>query len=81
VVGVPGDTIAMRNGHVIRNGVAELDSKYTEPCGNGPSRTFPAPVKVPAGDYFTLGDNRGVSNDSRFWGPVPIAWIIGKAAR
>jgi signal peptidase I len=32
---------------------------------------------VPAGEYYVLGDNRGSSDDSRFWGPVPGTWIIG----
>jgi len=35
-------------------------------------------ITIPPGDYFMLGDNRGASDDSRFWGPVPQAWIIGK---
>ena len=32
---------------------------------------------MPPDEYYLLGDNRGVSDDSRFWGPVPRAWIIG----
>jgi signal peptidase I len=37
------------------------------------------PIKVPAGHFFMMGDNRGESDDSRDWGPVPKKWIIGRA--
>ena len=76
VVGVPGDTIQIVNGHVIRNGVREKDS-YIVPCGNSSTCTFGKPIKIPPGYYFMMGDNRGESDDSRFWGPVPSKWIIG----
>jgi signal peptidase I len=78
VVGGPGDRIAIRDGHVIRNGVQEKDV-YIEPCGGGPTCTFTQPIVIPSGDYFMMGDNRGASDDSRFWGPVPDSWIIGVA--
>ena len=40
---------------------------------------FPRPIKIPPGHFFMMGDNRGASDDSRFWGPVPEEWIIGQA--
>ena len=78
VVGLPGDRISIVGGHVIRNGVAEKDS-YIAPCDGSGACDFPATITVPKNDYFMMGDNRGQSDDSRFWGPVPKAWIIGRA--
>jgi signal peptidase I len=78
VVGLPGDRISVRSGHVIRNGVAEKDS-YIAPCGGASSCSFPGTITIPGGDYYMMGDNRPDSEDSRFWGPVPKMWIIGKA--
>ncbi len=78
VVGLPGDRISVRNGHVVRNGVAERD-RYIAACDDQYACNFPATVTVPRGDYYMMGDNRPDSEDSRYWGPVPKAWIIGKA--
>jgi signal peptidase I len=78
VVGLPGDKLSIQSGHVIRNGSAEKDS-YIVPCGGGGSCNFPGTITVPRNDYYMMGDNRPNSEDSRFWGPVPKAWIIGKA--
>jgi signal peptidase I len=80
VVAGPGDKVFIENGHVYRNGVRESDS-YIEPCGADPSCNFRAPITIPPGDYFVLGDNRGLSDDSRFWGPVPRSYIIGMVLR
>jgi signal peptidase I len=79
VVAAGGDTIAIRRGHAIRNGVMAKEpfaakcSEDTEQC------TFSHPITVPKGYVFMMGDNRGQSDDSRFWGPVPIKWVIGHA--
>jgi signal peptidase I len=78
VVGVGGDHIRIINGHVWRNGHPEKDS-YINQCGGGSSCNFPQTIVIPAGDYFMMGDNRGESDDSRFWGPVPGKWVIGIA--
>ena len=78
VVAGPGDMIKIIDGHVYRNGKLEKDS-YTLACGGGPMCNFPSPIKIPPGDYFMMGDNRGSSDDSRFWGPVPDKWVIGVA--
>ncbi|HYM46605.1 MAG TPA: signal peptidase I [Solirubrobacteraceae bacterium] len=78
IVAGPGDVISIREGHVTRNGKPEKDS-YINPCGASPECNFPVPTKIPAGHWFMMGDNRGESDDSRFWGPVPTGWIIGEA--
>jgi signal peptidase I len=78
VVGLPGDHLSIRSGHVYRNGRREADS-FTVPCDGAAECNFPGTIVVPKGDYYMMGDNRPDSLDSRFWGPVPRAWIIGKA--
>ena len=78
VVGMPGDHLSIRDGHVYRNGHRESDA-YAAPCLGAAECNFPATIIVPPGDYYMMGDNRPDSLDSRFWGPVPKAWIIGQA--
>jgi signal peptidase I len=78
VVGLPGDKITIDNGHVIRNGKRAVEP-FIRPCGGGEGCDMSTPITVPKGYYFMMGDNRGASDDSRFWGPIPRAWIIGNA--
>ena len=78
IVGLPGDRLAMVGGRVIRNG-RPLREPYAQSCTGAPVCSFPKPITVPAQTYFVLGDNRTASVDSRFFGPVPRAWIVGLA--
>jgi signal peptidase I len=78
IVAGPGDTLYIKEGHAYLNGKRESDS-YINPCGGGSECNFPTPIKIPAGHWFMMGDNRGESDDSRFWGPIPTNWIIGGA--
>jgi signal peptidase I len=81
IVGGPGDMITIVDGLVYRNGKKERQS-YASIAGCTPQAldcNYPKPIKILAGHYFMMGDNRGYSDDSRFWGPVPRSWIIGTA--
>ncbi len=78
IVAGPGDTVAVQDGHVVLNGTRQSEP-FTEPCGGGPECNLTAAITIPKDHYFMMGDNRGASDDSRFWGPVPREWIIGNA--
>jgi signal peptidase I len=90
IIGVPGDTISLRDGAVYVNG-RRLDEPYVKESAGALERTDPwssdataswsliTPYVVPAGNYFVMGDNRTDSDDSRDWGPVPRAAILGEA--
>ncbi|HWE69829.1 MAG TPA: signal peptidase I [Acidimicrobiales bacterium] len=88
VVGLPGETISSVNGTVYINGkplvVSWLPSgpqAFTGPLASDahPEFNMPGPVKIPAGDYYVMGDNRTDSEDSRFFGPIPKSLIVGRA--
>jgi signal peptidase I len=80
IVAGPGDTLSIRNGRPVVNGVEVTDESYIKPCeAGGGACSLPKPITIPPDHYFMMGDNRGASQDSRFWGPVPRDWIIGKA--
>ena len=79
VVATPGDTLRIEDGTPIVNGEPLDQSDWTlRPCA-GAGCTFDEEVTIPPDHYFMMGDNRGESQDSRFWGPVPRDWIVGKA--
>jgi signal peptidase I len=79
IVALPGDELSIKNGHPVVNGVEQSDEPYVIPCGGAAACNMPRTIKIPADHYFMMGDNRGASDDSRFWGPVPRDWIIGEA--
>ena len=79
IVAVGGDTLSIKDGHPVVNGVEKADEPYTRPCGSSSVCNLPKTITIPAGSFFMMGDNRGESDDSRYWGPVPKSWIIGEA--
>lgn len=83
VIGLPGDRVLIRAGHVYLNSV-RLDEPYLSAewilTTNWPA--FPDQAggeAVPAGDYFVLGDNRDHSSDSRLFGYVATDQIESRA--
>jgi len=74
IIGLPGDTIEVKEGAVYINGT-ELDEPYVK---DPPAYTLD-PIKVPENKYFVLGDNRNNSNDSHNGWMVPRQNILGRA--
>lgn len=73
VIGLPGDTINVKNGIVQVNGQALTEPYIAELPGYTGSWT------VPDGELFVLGDNRNHSSDSHDWGFVKQEWVVGRA--
>jgi signal peptidase I len=75
VVGLPGETVEIRDGHVYVDG-----KLIDEPHATGDTRPGRhGSITVPPLHVFVLGDNRNHSNDSRSFGPIPIENIVGRA--
>jgi signal peptidase I len=78
VIGLPGDEIYVRNNRAYVNGKL-LEESYIRNTSCDDLCNLPKPITVPPDHFFMMGDNRGESDDSRDWGPVPEEWIIGDA--
>jgi signal peptidase I len=88
IVGMPGDTLSLRDGAVYVNG-RRLAEPYVRRVGGRPVPTEPfetglpwalhQPYTVPAGSYFLMGDNRTDSKDGRDFGPVARDQLVGRA--
>ena len=85
VIAVGGQTVDLVNGKVVVDGVS-LDEPYTSGKESHPlSRTAPGvtieyPYKVPEGSIWVMGDNRTSSQDSRYFGAIPVSSVTGRAA-
>jgi len=76
LIGLPGELVSERDGYVYIDG-RRLEEPYlkADRRDHEPPRTWP---RIPAGQYFFMGDNRSQSCDSRVWGSVPRANLIGE---
>jgi signal peptidase I len=79
VVALPGDQLKVLNGIPIVNGKPVEGDWEIRPCRGLGGCDFPKEITIPPDHYFMMGDNRGASDDSRYWGPVPRDWLIGTA--
>ena len=76
VIGMPGDSVEAKDGALLVNGVIQV-----EPYRKQPDKPLPdfGPIRVPEGELFVMGDNRFASQDSRYFGTIPIDTVVGHA--
>jgi signal peptidase I len=79
VIALPGQTIYSSGNSIYVNGklLAEPYLPHDDPLGQ-PIASRQHPYRVPPGEFYVLGDNRAISCDSRYWGPIEGSSIVGK---
>lgn len=87
VIGLPGDRLELHRKQVFING-KPIDQPFVQflepPSTDGAPRSNDlreeyGPVTVPERQYFMMGDNRDNSQDSRYWGFLPVSYVKGRA--
>ena len=81
IIGLPGEKLKIKGGKVYINGNILDESTYLDPSVYTGPESFLSEnteITVPQNNYFSMGDNRSGSSDSRDFGPVPPTEFIGK---
>jgi len=87
IIGLPGETIALRRGSIYINGRRIKEPFGVRQCQSKGGESFPcgkmSAMKIPTGEYFLLADNRPESEDSRLWSPqtIPKSAVLGKVVK
>ena len=76
VIGLAGDRVEAKDGDLLVNGISQVEPYRKQP--ERPIADF-GPILVPQGELFVMGDNRFASQDSRFFGTIPIDTVVGHA--